>query len=73
MSDWVLMARRFPASARIALFLAAGGRCSECGALLRAGWHADHVTPVRIGGETHPSNGRALCPQCNLRKGGQVR
>jgi 5-methylcytosine-specific restriction endonuclease McrA len=65
------MARRFPGAARVALFLAAGGRCAECQAPLRLGWHADHVTPVRAGGETHPANGRALCPRCNLRKGGR--
>jgi 5-methylcytosine-specific restriction endonuclease McrA len=67
------MARRFPDAARVALFLASGGRCAQCGAPLAPGWHADHDTPVRAGGETHAGNGRALCPPCNLRKGGRVR
>jgi 5-methylcytosine-specific restriction endonuclease McrA len=40
-----------------------------CGAALRPGWHADHVTPVSTGGGTAPANGRALCPRCNLVKG----
>jgi 5-methylcytosine-specific restriction endonuclease McrA len=40
--------------------------------VLLPGWHADHVTPVRAGGATDASNGRALCPRCNLRKGGRV-
>jgi 5-methylcytosine-specific restriction endonuclease McrA len=64
--------RRFGSSSRVALFLAARGRCAECGAPLRPGWHADHVTPVRVGGESDAANGRALCPRCNLRKGGRV-
>jgi len=70
--DCATMTRRFSGGARIALFLAAGGRCAECGAALGPGWHADHLTPVRANGETHPANGRALCPRCNLRKGGRV-
>lgn len=67
------MARRqFRPGTRVALFLATRGRCAECGAQLLPGWHADHVTPVRAGGETVPANGQALCPRCNLRKGGRV-
>jgi 5-methylcytosine-specific restriction endonuclease McrA len=66
------MARRFPPATRVALFLAGRGRCAECGVALAAGWHADHVMPVRAGGKTDPANGQALCPRCNLRKGGRV-
>ena len=36
-------ARRFRPAARVALFLAARGRCAACGEPLRPGWHADHV------------------------------
>jgi 5-methylcytosine-specific restriction endonuclease McrA len=61
--------RRFGSAARVALFLAARGRCAACGAPLRPGWHADHVTPVKAGGVTAPANGSALCPRCNLAKG----
>jgi hypothetical protein len=67
----VVASRRFGTSARVALFLAARGRCAECGAALERGWHADHVAPVRAGGTTEPANGRALCPRCNLVKGGR--
>jgi 5-methylcytosine-specific restriction endonuclease McrA len=66
-----MAARRFRPAARVALFLAAGGRCARCGAALEPGWHADHVTPVRAAGATTPANGRALCPRCNLAKGGK--
>jgi 5-methylcytosine-specific restriction endonuclease McrA len=61
--------RRFGSAARVALFLAARGRCEACGVPLRPGWHADHVTPVKDSGPTMPANGSALCPRCNLRKG----
>jgi 5-methylcytosine-specific restriction endonuclease McrA len=61
--------RRFGSAARVALFLAGRGRCAACGAALRPGWHADHVTPVKAGGLTVPANGSALCPRCNLAKG----
>ena len=62
-------ARRFRPAARVALFLAAQGRCAECGEPLPPGWHADHVEPVSAGGRTAPANGQALCPRCNLVKG----
>ena len=61
--------RRFRPAARVALFLAAQGRCAVCGTPLRPGWHADHVQPARAGGRTEPANGQALCPRCNLTKG----
>jgi 5-methylcytosine-specific restriction endonuclease McrA len=61
--------RRFRPAVRVALFLAARGRCAMCGEPLRLGWHGDHVRPVSAGGETKPANGRALCPRCNLAKG----
>lgn len=61
--------RRFPARSRVALFLAAAGRCAQCGVRLEPGWHADHVESVSNGGATTPANGQALCPGCNLRKG----
>jgi 5-methylcytosine-specific restriction endonuclease McrA len=70
MADFpVMSARRFGPAARVALFLAAQGRCAACGEPLRPGWHADHVEPVRVGGPSEPANGQALCPHCNLVKG----
>jgi 5-methylcytosine-specific restriction endonuclease McrA len=53
----------------VALFLAADGRCAECGVRLEPGWHADHVQPHIRGGATEAANGQALCPACNLSKG----
>jgi len=54
---------------RVALYLAADGKCTRCGAELEPGWHADHVDPYRNGGTTRLSNGQALCPDCNRKKG----
>ena len=65
-------ARRFSPKARVALFLAARGRCATCGAPLQPGFHGDHVKPVSAGGATDPANGQALCPRCNLEKGAQA-
>ena len=65
-------ARRFASRARVGLFLAAQGRCAACGVPLQPGWHADHVLAARSGGATTPANGRALCPRCNLAKGGRA-
>lgn len=64
--------RFFSDSERAALYLAADGRCTECGAELQHGWHADHMTPYVAGGPTDVINGQALCPLCNLKKGSYV-
>lgn len=64
--------RRFSQTERAALWLAAGGRCEDCGDELQPGWHADHVYPFSEGGPTRPSNGAALCPSCNLKKGSTI-
>lgn len=64
--------RRFSSSERAALYLAADGRCTECGRELEPGWHADHVDPYSLGGPTDVTNGQALCPVCNLSKGSKV-
>ncbi|MFF4779394.1 DEAD/DEAH box helicase family protein [Microtetraspora fusca] len=63
------MRRRFNTRERVALFLAADGRCEECGTDLQPGWHGDHVHPHSKGGPTDVINGQALCPACNLKKG----
>lgn len=63
------MPRCFTGRARLALYLAAGGRCADCGATLAAGWHADHRRPWAQGGPTDVTNGAACCPPCNLKKG----
>lgn len=61
--------RRFNGRERAALYLAADGRCQLCGAELEPGWHGDHIDPYSAGGPTDITNGQALCPACNLRKG----
>lgn len=66
------MRRRFNNSERAALFLAADGKCCECGDELGPGWHADHVTPYSANGPTDLINGQALCPSCNLKKGNRM-
>ena len=64
--------RSFTSSQRAALFLAADGLCTVCGAELAPGWHADHTDPWSAGGATDVVNGQALCPTCNLKKGARV-
>ncbi len=64
--------RRFNRRERVALYLAADGRCSECGTELEAAWHADHITPFARSRRTDVADGQALCPSCNLRKGARM-
>lgn len=64
--------RAFGTRERVALILNSGGRCSVCDVELSKGWHADHVVPWSKGGLTDVTNGQALCPDCNRRKGNQM-
>lgn len=64
--------RKFSNREHAVLYDASDGCCAECGAELEPGWHADHADPHSRGGETDIDNGRALCPDCNLRKGNRV-
>ena len=64
--------RRFNRGERVALYLAAGGQCNECGTELEAAWHADHITPFARSRRTDVADGQALCPSCNLRKGAKM-
>jgi superfamily II DNA or RNA helicase len=74
--------RFFNDSERVALFLAADGRCEcqgceacgpgPCNRELEPGWHADHVHPHSRHGKTDVVNGQALCPPCNRKKGANV-
>ncbi len=64
--------RRFNKSERAAMYLAADGKCEECGIQLEPGWHGDHVNPYSKNGITDVINGQALCPPCNLKKGNKV-
>lgn len=66
--------RLFTPAQRRALFWAANGKCEECGIELDPKeWHADHSIPHSRGGLTDVINGRALCPTCNLKKGGKMK
>jgi superfamily II DNA or RNA helicase len=65
--------RFFNRSERRALYLIAGGRCECCGVELQKGWAADHVVAHAIGGSTDVTNGQALCPPCNLKKGASMK
>jgi len=65
-------ARFFKQADRSAAFIAANGSCQECGIPLPANFHADHKTPFCAGGETTLDNIQALCPKCNLKKGGKM-
>ena len=64
--------RVFSDAERAALYLAADGKCSICGTELLPGWHADHEDPYSRGGKTDVTNGQALCPTCNLKKGNKM-
>ena len=47
------------------------GRCAHpgCKALLKDGFHVDHVKPIALGGSNWPSNLQLLCPPHNQAKG----
>lgn len=64
--------RAFSSDQKRELYFRAGGRCSICRATLTANWHADHVIPWSVGGETDIKNGQALCQPCNSRKHAKV-
>lgn len=63
------MARLFNRQQKLALYWLAQGKCESCGARLPENWHADHIKPFAKEGQTDVSNGQALCPDCNLKKG----
>ena len=57
---------------RNALYASADGLCQECGHELEDGWTADHIVPYQVSGRTNVFEMQALCPSCNLRKGGRM-
>jgi hypothetical protein len=65
--------RRFNKKQKLALELSSQGYCSICLQLLPNHWHADHIIPFSKSGITDVINGQALCPQCNLKKGDQMK
>src|SRR5690554_3212721 len=64
--------RRFSRKERNTLYRSSGGVCASCGEPLATGWHADHRIPYSTGGHTRLSNGQALCPTCNTKKGSSM-
>jgi 5-methylcytosine-specific restriction endonuclease McrA len=45
------------------------GRCAYCLTSFRiAGYHIDHVVPLKLGGHNGITNIQLLCPPCNTRK-----
>ena len=68
-SSYDVNRRYFTKRQREDLFIRSGGECEQCGSILDWSFHADHILPFCLGGATTLSNGQALCPQCNLRKG----
>ena len=60
--------RRFNQSERNALWIAAEGKCQNCGNTLDETWEPDHVHPYTKGGESEILNGQALCRECNRKK-----
>lgn len=63
------MKRSFSTKEKLAIFFASNGHCALCGKKLDTDWHADHIIPFSKGGSTDVTNGQALCPKCNLKKG----
>ncbi|HEY5411321.1 MAG TPA: HNH endonuclease [Caulobacteraceae bacterium] len=50
---------------RAAAFERAGGLCQGCGCSLAAGFQADHVLPLGLGGKDEDHNIEALCIPCH--------
>lgn len=62
--------KRFLRSKRLrnALFLGASGKCSMCGELLPAEWHADHIERFAETQRTNVHEMQPLCPPCHYKK-----
>ena len=61
------MRRTLSTTARLELFLAAGGACQICGWRLLPGtrWEVDHILPLSLGGRDETSNLQVLCAPCH--------
>lgn len=45
------------------------GRCAVCRSSVGHIYHADHITPIALGGLNERRNIQILCPACNMSKG----
>jgi 5-methylcytosine-specific restriction endonuclease McrA len=63
--------RAFRGRLRASIWQRDKGRCFYCDKQIMDGerWHADHVIPHTLGGQTVENNGVVSCPPCNLSKG----
>lgn len=43
-------------------------KCAICYVHVKNGYHADHIMPLKLGGEHEPGNIQILCQTCNVRK-----
>lgn len=59
------MNRIFSSKEKKHLFVASGGRCAKCGAVLGGDWEAHHIKRFADGGVTAIQNGAALCKACH--------
>jgi len=67
------MRRNFSKAQREALIALANYQCEKCGIPITINnFHADHVIPYSLGGQTVIYNGQALCSKCNLNKGNDM-
>jgi hypothetical protein len=66
--------RTIPLQLRHSVLERDGFRCCDCGASPANGarLQVDHTIPVAKGGETHISNLRTLCQECNLGKSDRI-
>lgn len=62
---------RFLRSKRLrnVLYASQAGLCARCGRALDGRFHADHVVPWCVTGDTNVHDMQALCASCNLTKG----
>ena len=65
--------REFSEADKRSMFEIQEHKCKLCGKLCDsvADMHADHIEPWHRGGRTNLDNGRMLCIDCNLKKGGK--
>lgn len=67
------MRRCFSVNQKVRILTRDRFKCRHCRTSLTwANYHADHVIPYSLGGETVVSNGQALCADCNRKKGASM-